>query len=1284
MHATINLATDPAGTTDPGANASGIVATTFEISPAGANTWTPVSASWNTTGNADGLYDVRVTVRDAAGNDSSPSVVTGRRVDNTKPVTTASGVPSGFSATDVTVTLNPTDAGSGVSDTLFQVDGGATQHGTSVLIPAPSNGSNDGAHTITFQSVDAAGNVEVQNSVTVHIDATPPACPSCSASDYVHGTVSLTATPSDSGAGIASVAFQYSANGTSGWTTIGTDTTGSSGVYSTSWNTSTPGDGAWHLRARITDSASNVSLIDLHPGGAGVVVVDNTLPTAAVGAPTAGTFVSGSNVTIAATSGDANPLTYAFLVNGSVIASGTSSSTTWDTTSVADGPVQLTVRATDPAGNATTSAAVTVTVDNQSPTPTVNDPGAAIHGTPTISATSDADTATVELQQRAQGAATWVSIATIGPPFQAPFATGSLADGTYELRAIATDGAGHTGTSPIRTVVVDNTLPAGSITQPTNGNTIGGPSSQLHATASDPSGSGVQSVEFQFTPTGTNAWTSIATVTAAPYNTAWNAASQPSGDYDLRVLITDAAGNVKTVTPITVHVDSTAPTVAFNNPGANLAGVTPLTATTTGPDAVSVSFESSPAGANTWQTISTDNASPWTASFDTRTLSDGLYDIRATAVDALGNVGTSTRTGIRIDNTAPSITNATPADAAVVTSASSIQLDVSELLDSTQPLTGVTLDGLATVTPTITGTHIDFPTGALADGPHTLQLTLNDLAGKSTLAQLHFTVYTPSAGTPPPAVEGNMSETAPTTITSSDGSYSVTMPAAAWPAGSNPSSWLVVRLAPTVPAQIPASPAGMAPMENVIEIIARWADGSGQLHQFSAPLDIAFQNVRDRLVPATVDSGQWRLIQRVPTAGQLPASWADGYYRTGNVVHVLTRHLSIFGMATDTTPATPPSPPTGLNGTVDNGTLTLRWDPSPIDGGAIANFVVFSDDQAIANLGGTQFEYQVGPFDAHDPHAYTVVETDTNGNASARSAAIKIVPQLTGLTLEDARTALTAKGFGVGDITVVESDEPAGTVVGPTNLVTAAAGSALGLQLSAGPGQPATKFVFAVVGTKRLVLTQRNYIGVHLSSTRATLLDATLVNARGAHIYTWHINQRAGVTIAKLTLPKSARKPGLCRLLWTATSGGDVVRTSLVVQILPSAKTAAAAEKKRKVKDVVLAGADLPKQLPSEAKHGTRLVASSIDSAFSLTGDPKLNVEVIVVDADQYNLGLVHDLRTVFPGVKLIVLTNDPKKLSRAVAAGATIALPKNTPTVKLAKVVAALTSGQRYPASRR
>src|SRR5207244_4568444 len=134
-------------------------------------TWTAVPASGTTTGVADGLYDVRVTVTDAAGNASTPSVAGSRRVDNTKPVTTASGVPPSFSSIDVTVTLNPTDAGSGVSDTLYQIDGGAIQHGTSVLIPAPSNGSTACTHTITFKSSHAPGTIEHQQPVQVETDA---------------------------------------------------------------------------------------------------------------------------------------------------------------------------------------------------------------------------------------------------------------------------------------------------------------------------------------------------------------------------------------------------------------------------------------------------------------------------------------------------------------------------------------------------------------------------------------------------------------------------------------------------------------------------------------------------------------------------------------------------------------------------------------------------------------------------------------------------------------------------------------------------------------------------------------------------------------------------------------------------------------------------------------------------------------------------------------------------------------------------------------------------------
>src|SRR4029450_8107798 len=110
-----------------------------------------------------------------------------------------------------------------------------------------------------------------------------------------------------------------------------------------------------------------------------------------------------------------------------------------------------------------------------------------------------------------------------------------------------------------------------------------------------------------------------------------------------------------------------------------LSGTETLTADTQGPDAVSVAFQISPAGAQTWQTISTDTTDPWRAGFNTKSVADGTYDLRAVASDAQGNQGIVTDSGIQIDNSAPKVSSSTPADGATLASANSIQLELSEL-----------------------------------------------------------------------------------------------------------------------------------------------------------------------------------------------------------------------------------------------------------------------------------------------------------------------------------------------------------------------------------------------------------------------------------------------------------------------------------------------------------------------------------------------------------------------------------------------------------------------------
>jgi hypothetical protein len=93
-------------------------------------------------------------------------------IDTVAPTTT-DNAPA-WSNTGVEVNLTGSDAGSGIDKTYNKVDGGPWQLGDDADIPAPADHSNDGPHTISYYSVDRAGNTEATRTATVRIDTTPP------------------------------------------------------------------------------------------------------------------------------------------------------------------------------------------------------------------------------------------------------------------------------------------------------------------------------------------------------------------------------------------------------------------------------------------------------------------------------------------------------------------------------------------------------------------------------------------------------------------------------------------------------------------------------------------------------------------------------------------------------------------------------------------------------------------------------------------------------------------------------------------------------------------------------------------------------------------------------------------------------------------------------------------------------------------------------------------------------------------------------------------------------
>jgi subtilisin family serine protease len=125
-------------------------------------------------------------------------------VDLTAPVTTATGLPGGWRTRPVTVTFSAGDALSGVAYTEYSVDGGAYVQGTSATI------ATAGRHTLSYRSVDVAGNVETARSSPIDIDLVAPGTTPLGITEgaWVRRDVSVRLQAADDLAGVARIEYR--------------------------------------------------------------------------------------------------------------------------------------------------------------------------------------------------------------------------------------------------------------------------------------------------------------------------------------------------------------------------------------------------------------------------------------------------------------------------------------------------------------------------------------------------------------------------------------------------------------------------------------------------------------------------------------------------------------------------------------------------------------------------------------------------------------------------------------------------------------------------------------------------------------------------------------------------------------------------------------------------------------------------------------------------------------------------------------------------------------------
>ncbi|MBG4584675.1 BapA prefix-like domain-containing protein, partial [Pseudomonas aeruginosa] len=560
---------------------------------------------------------VTVVVTDPAGNASPPAQVTAPDTTAPAPATDVQVTPGGSSVigkAEPGSTVGVDTDGDGQPDTTVVVGPGGS-------FEVPLNPPLTNGETVTVIVTDPAGN----NSTPVTAEAPDfPDAPQVNASN---GSV-LSGTAE---AGVTIVITDGNGN------PIGQTSADANGNWSFTPSTPLPDGTVVNVVAR--DAAGNSS-----PPAS--VTVDAVAPATPTVDPSNGTTLSGTaepGATVTLTDGNGNPI-------GQVTADGSGNWTFTPSTPLSNGTV-VNATATDPSGNASSPASVTV--DAVAPATPVVNPS---NGT-TLSGTAEPG-ATVTLtdgngnpigQVTADGSGNWSFTPTTPLP-----------NGTV-VNATATDASGNTSAGS--SVTVDSVAPATPVINPSNGTTLSGtaePGSSV--TLTDGNGNPIG----QVTADGSGNW-SFTPSTPLADGTVVNATA------------TDPAGNTSGQGSTTVDgVAPTTPTVNLSN-GSSLSG-------TAEPGSTVILTDGN---GNPIAEVTADGSGNWTYTPSTP-IANGTV-VNVVAQDAAGN--SSPGASVTVDSQAPAAPVVNPSNGTTLSGTAEPGATVTLTDGNGNPIGQVTADG---------------------------------------------------------------------------------------------------------------------------------------------------------------------------------------------------------------------------------------------------------------------------------------------------------------------------------------------------------------------------------------------------------------------------------------------------------------------------------------------------------------------------------------------------------------------------------------------------------------
>jgi hypothetical protein len=584
---------------------------------------------------ADGQYTVRVQARDTNGNDSAPAVTSTATfaIDTAGPTTTIVTTPAApdgpngwFRRTSVAFALDATDPppGSGVAGISYTLDGGAPQPYLGAVTV-----SSQGDHTVTYTSVDNAGNPGPTGTARIALDAVAPATTFAlspvspdGAGGWYRTAPTFTLTAVDATSGVA--ATRYRIDG------------GPAAVYAAGGVTLT--DGLHTVSYWSEDVAGNVEAMKV----TATIKVDTVAPTTTLA--TSPASPNGSNgwfrlpsVSFTLTGSDATSgvATRLYTIDGgpTLTAAGT-------VTISSPGDHVVTYWSVDNAGNAGAVQTAQVKVDAVAPTTTLTTSPSAPDGTNdwfrrssvvfTLAAT-DATSGVSSTTYTVDGGA--------AQSYTGPVTIGTQGDHTITFWS--TDAAGNVEVVRTARLKLDGVAPTTTLetapTSPTGTNGWFTSSVSFTLNASDAT-SGVATRHYRLDGGSTQTFTGPVAV--------------GQGDHTIEHWSVDNAGNVGATVTTRLKLDTAAP-------------VTTLTTTPGSPDGSNGWFRQSSVGFTLTATDATsgvavrryaiDGGAPQTYTGQVTIGAQGDHTVTYWSTDNAGNVESVKSTHIKLDNVAPAV-----------------------------------------------------------------------------------------------------------------------------------------------------------------------------------------------------------------------------------------------------------------------------------------------------------------------------------------------------------------------------------------------------------------------------------------------------------------------------------------------------------------------------------------------------------------------------------------------------------------------------------------------------